>query len=277
MKIAVLSDVHGNVPALEAVLADIERWAPDEIVVNGDLVSRGPCSLAVIELLRRHCPQARYTKGNHEEFVIASARQPCDPDDPLFDLFRFAQWTARQLNGEVAALDAWPDHFELTDIEGGSFHITHGSRLGNRDGIRPDTADADLPDKLGDSRDLFVGSHTHRPLLKRFNGTLVVNTGSVGQPFDGDHRAAYGRFTLHNGRWQAEIARVAFDKARASRDFVATGFVEECGPVAELIHLEFEQARIHVGPWRRRYLAAVKAGELTVAESVRAYRVTLRD
>ncbi|UCE88514.1 MAG: metallophosphoesterase family protein [Pseudomonadota bacterium] len=275
MKIAVLSDIHGNVPALDAVLGDLERWAPDEVIINGDLVSRGPLSLACMELLRRRCPQARYIKGNHEEFVVASARQPCDPDDPLFDLYRFAQWTARQIDGEVEVLDAWPDHFELTDIEGGSFHITHGSRLGNRDGIRPDTADADLSEKLGDPRDLFVGSHTHRPLLRRYNGTLVVNTGSVGQPFDGDHRAAYGQFTFHNGCWQAEIARVAFDKARASRDFFESGFVEECGPVAHLIHVEFEQARIHVGPWRRQYMPAIKARQTTVAESVRAYLAAL--
>jgi len=88
---------------------------------------------------------------------------------------------------------------------------------------------------------------------------------------DGDARAAYGRFCLRAGRWQAEIARVDYDKAQAECDFVDSGFLAEAGPMAKLIYLELQQSRPHVGPWWRRYMDAVKARELTVAEAVASY------
>lgn len=272
MKLAVLSDIHGNVPALAAVLDDIERWGADHLIVNGDLVSRGPHSLECLRLLQARAPGSHFLTGNHETYVLRCADQPADPESPTHDIDRFADWALRQLGAAVDDIRAWDDHLDLTDLEGAATaHVTHGSRLGNRDGISARTRDDDLPAKLGEPRALFIGSHTHRPLLRRFNGTLVVNTGSVGQPMDGDPRAAYGRFTLIGGRWEAEIARVAYDKARAERDFIDSGFLAEAGPMARLIYLELRQSRAHVGPWRNQYLEAVKARALSVTASVDAY------
>ena len=90
-------------------------------------------------------------------------------------------------------------------------------------------------------------------------------------PLDGDERAAYGRFTLEQGRWQAEIRRVAFDKPRALQDLDDSGFIEAGGPITRLIRLELEQARMHVGPWMREYLPRVKAGEISVSAGVDTY------
>lgn len=272
MKIAVLSDIHGNVPALEAVLEDLQRWRPDRVIVNGDLISRGPCSGEVLSLLARQLPQADLLRGNHETFVLSCRDAPPRTGDWDYELKRFAQWTAERLGPEVEALRGWADHLDLAELEGGaSFHVTHGSRLGNRDGIKPETPDTALPEKLGDRRGLFVASHTHRPLVRRFDGVLVVNTGSVGQPFDGDPRAAYGRFTFAAGRWRAEIARVAYDKPRAVRDFVTSGFLAQCGPLARLIHIEHQHNRMHVGRLMSRYLPDLRARRLTVAQAVDAY------
>ncbi|MGA7801151.1 MAG: metallophosphoesterase family protein [Gammaproteobacteria bacterium] len=275
MKIAVLSDVHGNVPALEAVLDDIHIWEPDQVIVNGDLVSRGPYSLQCLRLVQARLPGCRLLKGNHESFVLSCADQPRDPAGPTFDLDRFAQWTAQQLGAAVEEIRAWDDSVDLDDPDGGSAHVTHGSRLGNREGIYPQIDDELLAARLGEPRDLFVGSHTHMPLLRRFNGTLVANTGSVGQPLDGDPRAAYGRFAFRGGRWHAEIARIPYDKARAERDFAQSGFLEQGGPLARLIHLELQQSRMLVGTWMRRYLQPVRAGEITVAAAVDAYLQSL--
>jgi len=276
MKIAVLSDIHGNVPALEAVIDDIQAWGPDRVIVNGDLVSRGPCSLACLELLERRLPECTLLKGNHETFVLSCADQAPDPDSPTHELNRFARWSARQLGGAVERIRPWAEEVDFTDLEGGSsFHVTHGSRLGNRDGIHPELEDDALAARLGAPRALFVGSHTHRPLMRRLNGTLVVNTGSVGQPFDGDPRAAYGRFTFRSGRWHADIARVAYDRGQAERDFRESGFLDAGGPLAGLIFQEFREARMLVGRFMARYLAAIKARELTAAEALARYRRSL--
>jgi predicted phosphodiesterase len=278
MKIAVLSDIHGNVPALDAVLADVERWRADELIVNGDLVSRGPHSLECLRMLRVRFPRVRLLTGNHETFVLRCLDEPPDPQEPTYDLTRFAQWTARQLGDVVQEIRAWGDHLDLTGLEGGSsVHVTHASRLGNRDGIYPETDAAALAAKLGDARDLFVTSHTHQAFVRRFNGTQIVNTGSVGQPLDEDPRAAYGRFSFRGGVWETQIVRLDYDKARAERDFVDSGFLDDCGPIVRLIYRELRDSRRHVAPWRARYLEAVQAAEITVARSVEDYLGSLQE
>lgn len=276
MKIAVLSDVHGNVPALEAVLDDVDRWGADRIIVNGDLINRGPCSLECLRLLDdRRIPVLRI-KGNHECFVVDSADRPMDPGEPLYDFYCFGYWTAYRLGpAEVDRIRGWGEHLDLNDPKGGSLHITHGSREGNRSGIHPETPDGQLLRKLGDPRDLFVASHTHKPLLRRFRGTLVVNTGSVGQPFDGDPRSAYARIECNDGQWQARIARVPFDRQRALRDFETSGFLAECGPLARIVYHELEHAQMHLGRWTGLYYEGVKAREISVADAARDYLQSL--
>lgn len=271
MKIAVLSDVHGNVPALEAVLEDIACWQPDEVIVNGDLLNRGPYSLAVLQLLQREWPAARLLRGNHENWLLRTAEQGPQPDSPTHEIDRFAHWTVTQMGESLQQLAAWDEHLDLSDLEGGSLHITHGSRLGDRHGISPECEGEELRERLGDPRDLFVSSHTHRAFSRYVGGNQVINTGSVGQPFDEDVRASYARLQFHHGRWKAGIERVAYDRARAIADFERSGFLEEGGALTRLIFREFYEATMHVGPWRQRFLESVKAGEIGVEESVERY------
>ena len=251
-----------------ARLDDILRWGPDEVIVNGDLVNRGPCSVACLRLLREACPRARYLLGNHEDYVLACAGVEADQDHPEYDIRRMAFWTRDQLGDELAVIGSWQRNLDLTGDGGGSLHVTHGSRLGNRDGIFPGLDDQALAEKLGEARDLFIASHTHKALVRRFRGSLVVNVGSVGQPLDRDMRASYGRFTLAGGRWRAEIRRLEFDRAQAGRDFEESGFLDGAGPLGRLILRECQQARSLVGPWMRRYHQAVADGEITVARAV---------
>jgi predicted phosphodiesterase len=271
LKIAVLSDIHGNVPALEAVLEDIARWQPDTVIVNGDLVNRGPCSLDVLQLLAREQPAARLLRGNHENWLLRSAASGPQPDSLTHEIDRFAHFALRQLGQSIEEIACWDDHLDLTELEGGSLHITHGSRKGDRHGISPECEGQALQEKLGDARDLFVGSHTHRAFSRYHNGNLVVNTGSVGQPFDGDERAAYVRLQFREGQWQTESVRLAYDRGRAITDFERSGFFDEGGALTRVIFREFLEARVHVGPWRRKYLEAVQAGEISVVESVERY------
>jgi putative phosphoesterase len=275
MKIAVLSDIHGNVPALETVLEDVARWEPDELIVNGDLINRGPYSLACLHLLQRSFPRSRVLRGNHEDFVLSCAARDHDPEHPTYDLRRFAHWTYAQLGAAVAEVRQWDNHIDLTELDGGALHITHGSRLGNRDGISARTEESELPAKLGERRDLFITSHTHKPMWREFEGTLVVNTGSVGAPFDEDPRACYGRFTFDGRRWRAEVVRLQYDRARAEHDFAASGFLEQGGPLTRLMLEELRHSRMFVGPWMRQYHEAVLAQEISVERAVRDFLGTV--
>lgn len=275
MKIAVFSDVHGNVPALEAVLGDIEAWGPDVTLVNGDLINRGPDSLGVLRLMQHRMPQAYCVQGNHEGFALRQVGRERDPEDPAFDLRRFSVWTAAQMGPELEQVRAWPHHLDLEDPDGGSVHVTHGSVLGNREGILPETGDEELRAKLGDPRELFIAAHTHRPLVRHFDGTLVVNIGSVGAPFDRDPRAAYGRLTFHSGRWRADIRRVPFDRQATERSFVDSGFLDGGGPLARLMLTELRHCRGHMGHFMRRYYQPILDGAITVRRAVDCYLAEL--
>ncbi len=270
MKLAVLSDVHGNLPALEAVVEDLLRWSPDHVVVNGDLINRGPNSLACVKLLKKQFPKLDLIRGNHEDFVLTCGTKVYDQNHHTFDLRRFAHWTFAQMGDAMEEVAAWHDHLDLHEEHGG-LHITHASRLGKREGISLRTPESDLPAKLGQHGSLFITSHTHKAMMREFDGTLIVNTGSVGSPSDEDPRAAYGRFEFDGIRWHAEIVRLDYDKPRAERDFFISGFLDEGGPLTRLMLEELRHARVFVGPWNQRYHQAVLDRLITVEEAVQQF------
>lgn len=272
MKIAVLSDIHGNIPALEEAAAHIEQWRPDQVIVNGDVINRGPCSRASLRFVLKQQKEAgwRPLRGNHEEYVLACDVENSAARGPAFELVRFAHWTCNQLNGELTAVRQWPAIFQWRAPDNSEFCVTHASTVNNRDGIYPRTTDEELRRKIAPQSAVFVTSHTHVPLIRTIDGTTVVNIGSVGAPFDQDRRLSYGQFTWTRRRgWQAEIVRLPYDYAQIERDYVRSGFLQEAGPLAQLMLVELRKARGLVYRWANQYQDAVLAGEIGMEASVR--------
>jgi hypothetical protein len=147
--------------------------------------------------------------------------------------------------------------------------IVHASMLNNRDGIYPMTDDDEIRRKIAPAPAVFVTGHTHRPLMRWVDGTLVVNIGSVGSSFDGDRRAGYGRFAWNGKGWTAEVARLDYDYGGIETDYARSGFLEEGGALAQLMLVELRKARGLIFRWASRYEAAVRNGELSLEESVR--------
>jgi len=268
MKLAVISDVHGNVPALQVVLAHVEKWRPDKLIVNGDLINRGPNSLQVLQLLLDRHPNAVFLKGNHESFVLNCGTEEEPKSGPVYEMRRFSHWTYAQLGQEIERISGWDDSLDLDDLDGGTLHITHGTRLGNRDGITPKTEDHELPDKLGGKKDLFVTSHTHWPFVREFNDTTLVNSGSVGTPFDRDDRPSYAQLSYSQGSWRAEIIRLDYDRLQAEQDFERSGFLDNGGHLTRLMLMELRYSRGLIGLWLRDYEAAVINGDITLEHSI---------
>ena len=273
MKIIVISDVHGNLPALEVVLQEVERRAPDMLVVNGDLINRGPNSLACLELLRQRRGITHYVRGNHEAFTLQAHQEGMDKTDNFHTLRQFAHWTAKQL-GEDALhyISTWQAHIDADRLDGGSsFHITHGSVLGDRDGISASTRDDMLAAKLGEPRALFVASHTHKAMQKMYQGRLIVNTGSVGQPLDEDERASFAEFTHTAAGWQVDQIRLQYDRPRALSDYLSSGFIHQAGPMPLLIYCEHRLSRMCVGPMMHQYYELIESGALSLHVAVEEY------
>ena len=271
MKIAVLSDIHGNLPALQTVTADIEAWQPDLVVVNGDVVNRGPHSLACVHFVqeKQATRDWQVISGNHETFVLSCGERDAPQSGPAYDVAQFAHWTYAQLNGEIDWLRQLPDLFSWHAPDGSEFRVSHASMRSNREGLYLRDEDAVLLEKIAPPPAVYVTAHTHQTFVRQVEETLVVNTGAVGSPFDEDHRPGYGRFTWHTDQgWQAEIIRLPFDRAAIVRDYVESGFLAEAGPLAQLMLVELRKSRGLMFRWGERHYEQVLAGEISIEESV---------
>lgn len=271
MKIAVISDIHGNMPALETVTADIEKWQPDQVIVNGDIVNRGPLSRASLEwvLARQDSDGWRLVKGNHEDYVLECAVGNEAKDGPDYEVRQFAHYAYGQVADYVPIIANLPEQHSVFAPDGSELRVVHGSMRDNRDGVYPQTTDAELREQIAPAPALFVTGHTHRPLVRQIDETTVVNIGSVGASFDGSRALSYGRFNWQLGMgWQADIVRLPYDFKRIEQDYASSGFLAEAGPLAQLMLVELRRAGGLIYRWASRYQEKVLSGEISLEESV---------
>lgn len=271
MKVAVLSDIHGNLPALAAVVDHIDAWSPDLVVVGGDIINRGPLSGECLDLLvdRHHRQGWHLLRGNHEEFVLDCGEPDQPLSGPIFEMKKFAHFALAQVVDHIDLLRLMPDIYEKSGPNGQILRIVHASMRSNRDGIYPMSVEEDIRRQIAPAPAVFVTGHTHRPLIRWIDKTLIVNIGSVGSPFDEDRRAGYGQFTWHEDSWQAEIVRVPYDYMKIEADYVNSGFLEEGGPLAQIMLVELRKGRGLIHRWASRYEEGILKGDLSLEESVR--------
>ncbi len=266
MKLAVLSDIHGNLPALRAVLDDIEKWQPDQVVVNGDVVNRGPFSRACLQLLLDR--RWQIIEGNHEAYVLETAASTEIQDELSFEINRHCYWTCDDLGDHIDDLAELPALVTLAAPDGGEIRVTHASMQSNRSGIYPFSTDEQIKALMGQPPALFLVGHTHRPLMRRLNGSLVVNSGAVGLPFDSDWRAAYAQLEWRHDQWEARIVRLPYDRAAAEKGFEDSGYLADGGQIVRLILRELQLSQTVIFAWERQCRQMVVAGEMSLEESV---------
>ncbi|MBK1644586.1 metallophosphoesterase [Thiocapsa imhoffii] len=273
MKVVIFSDVQANLPAMEAAVEQILDLHADLVIMDGDLVNRGPSSRACVETFDQLRRQLGWlpVKGNHEAWILRCLRVA--PRDALEAQMRqFADWTALQVRDRLDALENWPDHLCFHGAHEASWvHVTHGTMAGNRIGITANLADEEIRGQLPDDIALFVTAHTHRPLERELDGVPILNVGSVGSPFDGDVRGSYAILEERRGRWHWEIVRFHYDRTRAQQDFEDSGFLEGGGPLTHILFEEWRQARLLMPLWRREFEPSVLAGERELAPAVEAF------
>ncbi|MGD8277856.1 MAG: metallophosphoesterase family protein [Gemmatimonadota bacterium] len=262
-KIAVFADVHGNVPALDAVLADLERQRPDEVLVGGDLVGRGPQGSAVVGRVK--AAGWRGVRGNHEDYLLAFRREEVPVAWLQQDEWAASRWMAAELDDEdVAYIDALP--LEIASALAPRVRLVHGSPASNNEGIGPWTSDRSLERHLDAvDGDLLVCAHTHRPMDRRVANGRVVNVGAVGLPFNHDRRAQYAILHVADGACDVELRRIEYPLEDTLRIYRESGFDAEGGLTARLLRMELEHAAPFLVPftkWAEVQRRPIVEGEL---------------
>jgi predicted phosphodiesterase len=221
---ALLYDVHGNASALEAVLADAERAGARSFIVGGDLVAFGADPSGTLERLRS-LGDARWLRGNTDRWLLETP-----VDVPPF-LWRALDETRRVLRwDEVEWLYSLP-----TQIESDGVLYVHASPLADSHSFGPEPDAGDERLLAGISARTVVFGHSHLQFGPREGpkGTTLLNPGSVGQPLDGDPRAAY-----------AIVDRNSFEQRRIEYDYVrAAAATRSLGTWAEPFADRIERAR----------------------------------
>ncbi len=237
-RIAILSDIHGNMPALEAVVDDLAGAAVDEVLVGGDLVGRGPEGSRVVKRVRELGWPA--IRGNHEDYLLTFRRHEVPAEWLRAKEWSAARWMAAELDQHDASyLERLP-----FSIRRPGLLLVHGTPLTNREGIGPWTDDRETIGYLAEIEESVLAcAHTHRPLIRELDAGLVVNVGAVGLPFNSDQRAQYAIFTAGGPYgWRVEPRRVAYDLDRVFEIYDSSGFLAAGGVTARLLRMELEHA-----------------------------------
>jgi len=220
MRIAILSDIHGNQLALEAVLRDLAAQPRyDQLVIAGDLCLNGPRPREVLELVQSlHCP---VIQGNVDLETVTQAPEKGEKKRSAVG------WTREQIGAAgVAYLAGLPFSHRINNPGGRDLLIVHANPLNLEDALFPNAEDEELERLLG-GLDAQVGAlafgHLHIAYARRWRGLLLVDVASCGAPRDEDHRASYGILTWQADCWEAEIRRVNYDLPAVIKQIKSSG------------------------------------------------------
>jgi putative phosphoesterase len=213
MKIALIGDVHANLPALDAVLAHARAQGADAVWNVGDFIGYGPFPDEVVRRLRD--VDAVSIIGNYDRKALQGLDKPAVLPKQAEKRAAF-QFAAERLTPEHRAyLAAQPDERRFEAL-GHRILLVHASPASAKEHLGPDTPEARLRELAAVANtELIICGHAHQPFVREVDGVWFVNTGSVGRPDDGDPRACYAILTLAANHFSIEHYRVAYDVAAA--------------------------------------------------------------
>ena len=219
LKLAILSDIHGNLVALETVLAELAHRSIDQAICLGDVAASGPQPHEVIaRLMELGWPNVR---GNADAWLLNPVRYA--GDDPFYQrIDEIDAWCEVQLTDrDKAFLATFKPVIEIGLRDVLQLLGYHGSPRSDQEPITVTTPDETIHEIFGElPQQIFVGGHTHQQMLRRYQDAVLLNPGSVGLPYetmrpDATERnvpwAEYALLTQETGRLAIELCRVPLD------------------------------------------------------------------
>lgn len=223
MKLAFISDIHGNANALDSVLADIRGRNVDKIYVLGDICFRGPEPQRSLELVQSL--NAGVIKGNADEWLIRGINEGEVPTNALEMMNKEREWICSRLHpASIDFLNSLPTELKL-EFDVFKIHAYHATPKSLFEVIFPHESEENLITKMMvDEADLYIYAHIHKPYIRFINGKCIINAGSVGLPFDGLNKASYALIELDEGEIQTSIVRVEYDVNQTINQFIGSDY-----------------------------------------------------
>ncbi|MEZ4869827.1 MAG: metallophosphoesterase family protein [Caldilineaceae bacterium] len=250
MRIAILSDIHGNLPAFEAALRHARVHAPDLIAIAGDIVIGAPDSAACWQLAQSL--GAPILRGNHERYLGHFGTEAADP---LWSTDRFAplQWAVTQFStAERHAIADLPMTLRLPNTP--DLLLVHAAVGSDRVNLPPHTPDAEVAALFPNVTErCIVRGHDHLARTQPWRDKVIVTNGAVGLPMDANPAAQYVLLDATKQGWHIQHQAAAYDLNAAIDRFRATDYVAVTGPMGRLFFRELVTATPHLVPFLRFY------------------------
>jgi predicted phosphodiesterase len=250
VRLAILADTHGNLPALEAVLEDAEGYGPHGYIVAGDIIG-GPQAVETLDLLQSL--DSWMIRGNGDNYFLTYDAGEAPPIWYQSDLWANLRWLHDRLGrGDLDRLASLPAQRTVVLNGSSPVRVVHGSPWSDREFLYPDQdlmalaafgragllpSERKVPklDALLSEIEeaVLVCAHSHIQWVQESRDLLVVNPGSVGASNNGDPRAHYALLTWDGNKWAASLRAVPYDLGRIRRAYRDTGLLEAGGIMAE--------------------------------------------
>ena len=262
MRIAAVADIHGNLPALNAVLADVSSIAVDRVVFCGDMTLGAPDDRACYYRVKE--TGAPIIRGNAERYVAEFGTPAAEP-----------RWTGEQFKPLQYAVSQFSDaerrelgNLPLTCVlpEAPDVLFYHANPRNDMDIWRSCTPDEELePNYSGRSESVFVGGHNHTQQARRWRDKTIVICGSVGLTNDYFAGAQYVVLEKTGAEWRVEHREAQYDRADTLKRCVETDYVSKTGPIGRLMVRGIATGTNQMMPFLAWYRSGSMADELEVA------------
>ena len=235
MRYAIISDIHGNMPALEAVLQDINRAGVDEIICLGDIANIGPHPAECLDIVRDlNCVTIQ---GNHELYLLGDILPEEWTTCPTWSPVRWSRSQLREDHLQMIANLPFRHDLPQNGLAGAT--LVHASLHDQFLGFQAEDSEEDTAVRMNnhDNITLFC-AHTHRQLYRQWSNSLIINVGSVGMPLDGTPEAKYVIATRHKTSWNVEFRRLTYDVDSVMTAFDQSGLQEAGGVITAVFRYQ---------------------------------------
>jgi predicted phosphodiesterase len=265
LRLAILADIHGNLPAFEAALKHVASHKVDQIIIAGDIIIGSPDSDDCWKLARSlGCPILR---GNHERYAAHYGTFNA-PNEWATEQYAPLHWAVAQLaEQDRQAMAQLPESLRLPDAP--NLFIVHATERSDNDTIESHTPDELLPTMFPHTQERFiVRAHNHLGQVRLWDDRLIITGGSVGLALDGNPTAQYLLLDSSTRGWQIQHQSVPYNLNTTIARFYDTGYLSSSGPIGRLYFREVVTASQQIVPFLRLYAQWSKKDAISLSQAV---------